>query len=138
MSEGDDRETSGSETLPGALSRLTGALLGLARTRLDLLSVEYAEERGRLGMQLALLCTGLACLLFALFFSAAGVVVYFWDSYRIAAIIGVILFFMLAGVALLWRRAEVANAAGTPFAASIAELEKDRAALSRTLKAPRP
>lgn len=136
MSDADDRSPGG-ETLPGALSRLSGALVGLVRTRLELFSVEYAEERGRVGMQLALVIAGVGCLLFALLFAAGGVVAYFWDSYRFAAIVGVILFFVVAGVALLWRRAEIANAAGTPFAASLAELEKDRAALTRTFNAPR-
>ena len=132
----DDRSTA-QDTLPGAMSRLASSLVGLARTRLELLSVEYAEERGRVGMQLALVIAGVGCLLFAMFFAAAGIIVYFWDSYRIAAIIGVILFFLAAGLALLWRRAEISNAAGTPFAASVAELEKDRAALARTFHAPR-
>ena len=136
MSDSGDRAAH-SDTLPGALSRLTEALVGLARTRLELLSVEYAEERGRVGMQLALVFAGVGCLLFATFFAAFGIVAYFWDSYRIAAIIGVIIVFVLVGVALLWRRAEIANAAGTPFAATVAELEKDRAALARTFHAPR-
>jgi len=136
MSDADDR-TPGGETLPGALSRFTEALLGLVRTRIELVSVEYAEERGRVGLQLALVFAGVGCLLFAMFFAAFGVVAYFWDSYRIAAIVGVFLFFLVAGVALLWRRAEIANAAGTPFGATIAEFEKDRAALTRTLNAPR-
>ena len=74
MTDTDERDAPGSETLPGALSRLTGALLGLARTRLDLLSVEYVEERGRLGMQLVLVFAGIGCLLFALFFTAAAAV----------------------------------------------------------------
>ena len=128
----------GQDTLPGALSRLGEALVGLVRTRIELLSVEYAEERGRVGMQLALVFAGVGCLLFAMFFTAFGVVAYFWDSYRIAAIIGVIVFFVLVGVALLWRRAEIASTAGTPFAATVAELEKDSAAMASTLRAPHP
>lgn len=125
------------DTLPGALSRLADALLGLARTRLELASVEYAEERGRIGAQLALVLAGVGCLLFAAFFTAFGVVAYFWDSYRIVAIGGVVVFFVVAGAVLLWRRAEIVNAAGTPFAATVAELEKDRAALARTFHNPR-
>ena len=127
----------GSETLPGALSRLTDSLAGLLRTRIELLALEYAEERGRVGMQLVLVFAAVGCLLFAMFFIAFGVVAYFWDSYRIAAVVGVIIFFVVAGVGLLWRRAEIAKAAGTPFAATVAEFEKDRAALTRTLHAPR-
>lgn len=137
MSDSND-PASVRDSLPGALSRLTEALVGLVRTRLELLSVEYAEERGRVGMQLALVFAGVGCLLFAMFFAAFGVVAYFWDSYRIVAIIGVIVFFLLVGVGILWRRAEIANAAGTPFAATVAELDKDRAAIARTFNAPHP
>ena len=136
MSETEERAP-GSETLPGALSRLTDSLAGLLRTRIELLAVEYAEERGRVGMQLVLVFAAVGCLLFAMFFMAFGVVAYFWDSYRIAAIVGVILFFVVTGVGLLWRRAEIAKGGGTPFAATVAEFEKDRAALTRTLHAPR-
>ena len=136
MSESGER-ASGSDTLPGALSRLADSLAGLLRTRIELLAVEYAEERGRVGMQLGLVFGAVGCLLFAMFFVAFGVVAYFWDSYRIAAIGGVILFFLVAGAGLLWRRAEIAKASGTPFSATVAEFDKDRAALTRTLHAPR-
>ena len=136
MSEEADRNTGGGETLRGALARLADALLGLARTRLELAAVEYTEERGRVTQQLTLLIAGIGCLLFALFFLAAGVIAYFWDTHRFAAIIGVIVAFAVVGAALLWRRAEVANTAPIPFAASVAEIEKDRAALARTMKMP--
>ena len=126
----------GGDTLRGALARMADALLGLARTRIELAAVEYTEERGRITSQAALLLGGVGCLLFALFFAAAGVIVYFWDTHRFAAIIGVIVFFGVIGAALLWRRAELANTSPVPFSASVAELEKDRAALARTMKLP--
>ena len=80
----------------------------------------------------------LGCLLFALFFVAFGVIAYFWDSYRIAAIVGVILFFVRRrrGPAVAARRNRQRRA-GTPFAATVAEFEKDRAALARTMNLPR-
>ncbi len=125
-----------SDTLRGALARMADALLGLVRTRLELATLEYTEERGRIGRQLALLLAGLGCLLFALLFAAIAVVAYFWDTYRITAILSVGGFFAVVGGALLWRRAEIANTAPAPFGATLAELEKDRAALSRTLNGP--
>jgi uncharacterized membrane protein YqjE len=137
MSDAPDRDAGGG-TLRGALSRLADALLGLMRTRLELASLEYSEERGRVGHQLALLLAGIGCLLFAMLFAAAGVIVYFWDSYRLAAIVAVMLFFAVAGAVLLWRRMELSHAAPAPFATTLAELEKDRAAISRTVHAPPP
>jgi uncharacterized membrane protein YqjE len=123
-------------TLRGALARLADALVGLARTRLELVTVEYTEERARVTQQLALLLAGIGCVLFALLFAAAAVVIYFWDTYRFIAILGVIAFFVVAGALLLWRRAEIAQTAPTPFAATVAELDKDRAALGRTMNLP--
>ena len=100
--------------------------------------IEYTEERARVGQQLALLLVaGIGCLLFALFFAAAAVVIYFWDTNRFAAILGV--------VAVLRRRrarcccgaaTEIAQTSPTPFAATVAELDKDRAALARTMNLP--
>lgn len=127
---------SGDGSLRAVVARLVDALLGLARTRLELATVEYAEERARVGRQFALLVAGIGCLLFALLFVAAGFIAYFWDTHRFAAFIGVVVAFAGAGAVLLWRRAEVGHTASTPFAATLAELDKDRAALARTV--PRP
>lgn len=130
MADSDD-VNAGTRPLSASIASLLAALLGSVRTRAELASVEYAEERTRLGRQLALLIAGLGCLLFAVLFVAVGVIALYWDTYRMAAILGVIVVFAGAGAACLWWRASVARAAPTPFAASIAELEKDRAALAR-------
>jgi len=122
--------------LRDAGARLTAALLGLVRTRIELASVEFSEERARLQQQLVMLLAGLAALLLALFFVAVWVIVYFWDTARLAAIAGVVVAFGLSGAVVLWRRAETARAAPAPFAATLAELERDRMAFSGL--APRP
>lgn len=130
MAESDDT-SAGTRPLSASISSLLTALLGSVRTRAELASVEYAEERARIGRQLALLVAGLGCLLFAVLFVAVGVIAWYWDTNRMAAIVGVIVVFAGAGAACLWWRARAARAAPTPFAASLAELEKDRAALVR-------
>lgn len=135
MAEGSERPAGG-DTLRGALAKFADALLGLLRTRLELVAVEYTEERDRVGMQVALLLIGLGCLLFCLFFAAFAVIAYYWDTYRIQSILGVAAFFGVIGGGLLWRRAEVSRASPIPFAASVAELEKDRAAIARTMNLP--
>ena len=135
MSDAADRNQGG-ETLRGALARMADALLGLARTRFELASIEYTEEKARITQHLVLLLLGLGCLLFALLFVAILVIVFFWDSYRFPAIIGVILFFAALGAALLWRCTELSRGAPLPFAATVAEIEKDRAALARTMNLP--
>jgi len=124
----------GRPPLRESVASLLASLVGSVRTRIELASVEYAEERSRLGQQLALLIAGLGCLLFAVLFVALGVVAWYWDTHRFAAIIGVIVVFAGAGAALFWRRSEVSRSAPSPFVASLAELEKDRAALARASK----
>ncbi|MFO1415213.1 MAG: phage holin family protein [Burkholderiales bacterium] len=135
MSDAPEREPGGG-TLHGALARLADALLGLARSRVELVGIEYREERDRLAQQLMLMTAAVGCLLFALFFAAAAVVAAFWDTYRLHAIVGVAIFFAVGGAVLLWRRQELANTSPLPFAATVGELEKDRAAISRTLHVP--
>jgi uncharacterized membrane protein YqjE len=124
------------DTLRGALAKLADAMLGLLRTRLELVAVEYTEERDRIASQLVLLLVGMGCLLFGLFFAAFAVIAYFWDTHRITAILAVAALFAVIGAGLLWRRAEVSSTSPVPFGASIAELEKDRAALGRTMNLP--
>lgn len=135
MSDAPEREPGGG-TLHGALARMVDALVGLVRTRIELAAVEYTEERDRLATQLMLMVAAVGCLLFALLFAAGAVVAVFWDTYRLAAIIGVAIFFTLAGGIMLWRRQEIANTSPLPFAATVGELEKDRAAISRSLNMP--
>jgi uncharacterized membrane protein YqjE len=135
MTDAADR-SGGGDTLRGAVARMADALLGLLRTRLELASVEYTEERGRVVQQVGLLLAGIGCLMFGLFFAAAAIIAYFWDTYRLTSILCVAAFFGVIGAALLWRRAEVANTSPVPFASTVSELEKDRAALARTMKLP--
>ena len=124
------------DTLRDSLAKLADAMLGLLRTRLELVAVEYVEERDRIARQVALLLVGLGCLLFALFFAAFAIIAYYWDSYRITSILGIAALFLVIGGALLWRRAEVSSTSPVPFAASVGEIEKDRSAIARTMNLP--
>jgi uncharacterized membrane protein YqjE len=116
--------------LRSASSRLAASLLGLARTHLELASVEFTEERDRIQRQLTLLIAAVGLLLFAVFFAAAWVVVYYWDTSRLTAIAGVAILFAAAAAVLLVMRAQAARSAPTPFAATLAELERDRDAIA--------
>jgi uncharacterized membrane protein YqjE len=77
-----------------------------------------------------LLVVGLVALLFALLFVAVWVIAYFWDTNRLTAIAGVVVVFAAMGAILLWRRAKAARSASPPFAASLAELDRDYATLT--------
>ena len=135
MSDGGSGQST-ARGLSGAAARLGASLLGLLRTRLELASVELAEERDRVQQQLTLLVAAMATFMFALLFAATWIVVYFWDTSRLTAIAIVALVFAAAGVALLMLRSQAARAAPMPFAATIAEFERDRAALAGRDRAP--
>ncbi|MEO8346677.1 MAG: phage holin family protein [Betaproteobacteria bacterium] len=117
-------------SLPGATARLGASLLGLARSRLELASVEFAEERGRIQQQLTLLLAAITMFMFATLFVATWIIVYFWDTNRLTAIAVVAIVFAGVGAVLLMLRKEAATSAPTPFAATLAELDRDRVALA--------
>jgi uncharacterized membrane protein YqjE len=102
----------------------------LLRTRLELVAVEFDEERGRIAERLVLIFVAVLFFAFAVVAASALVVVWFWDTHRIAAILGVTLFHLLVGSAALWRLGARQRTAASPFAATIAELERDRVWLS--------
>jgi len=95
-----------SRSLRGSAARLGASLLGLVRTRLELASIEFAEERNRIQQQLALLIAAAGLLMFAVLFAAVWVVVYFWDTNRLTAIAVVALVFA-------WPRARAGRSSGS-------------------------
>lgn len=113
--------------LRGALARLGAALLGLVHTRLELAAVELAEERARITAHLVLVLVAVFCFMAALFAVSALVVVWFWDTQRIAALCGVAVAYVVIGLAALWRLSLRRKSDAPPFAATRAELERDRA-----------
>ena len=116
--------------LRGSAARLGASLLGLVRTRLELASLELAEQRDRVQQQLTLLLAAMAMFMFAVLFIASWVIAYYWDTHRLTAIAIVAVVFAGAGAALLALRSQAASVAPTPFAATIAEFERDRAMLA--------
>ena len=101
--------------------------LGLARTRLDLLSTEVQELLARL--VLLMIASVAAILLGALAFGfgAVAVVMAVPAEYRVWVTAGIALFFLAVALFIAWQVRR--DAQQRPFAASIAELERDLAAL---------
>ena len=82
----DASPPSGEDRTP-SLKRFGGALLGLLQNHLELLGIELQEERGY-AFRLFLFAS--LCLLFGLLLLiglSAALVVVFWDSHRLAAIL---------------------------------------------------
>jgi uncharacterized membrane protein YqjE len=115
--------------LRDALGRIASTGVSLVQTRLALASVEFAEERERLKTTLILSVIAAVCGAFVLGGASLFVVAYFWDTYRFPAIAGVTLFYAGIGWFAWWKLGELHRAAPTPFATTLAELEKDRRSL---------
>lgn len=109
-----------------SLKTLSASLIGIIHTRLELLSTDIAEERAHLttlvvmGL-IALFCLGVGVLLLILL-----IVVVFWDSHRLLALGGVAGAFLAAGAGLVGLAMHKARTRPRLFAASLAELSKDR------------
>ena len=112
-----------------SVARLLATAIGIAQTRLELLTTELQEEVHR-GAEIvvysviALLSAGAGMFLLALV-----VIFLFWDTHRVLAAVSVTgVFFLIAVVAGLILRAKV-RAKPPMLDATIAELTKDRASL---------
>jgi uncharacterized membrane protein YqjE len=109
-----------------SLKRMTGTLLAIFQTRLELLSLEVEEER--LNIKQMLLYGSITLLFFALaiILMTAFVVVVFWDSYRLQVLAGFAVLYFVGG-ALAWNALlRVTNRKSQLFSASLAALADDR------------
>ena len=112
-----------------ALSNLASTTVATLRTRLELATVEFEELRERIKVTLFLVVIATVFACFALIALSVLVVVLLWDSYRIAALVGVALVYIgIAGIALYALKA---NGAPQPFSATLRELERDAEVLRR-------
>lgn len=125
-------------SIKSSANRLANSALGLVRTRLELASVELAEELERLHTRLTMMFAGVLLILFGVLGVCVSLVIYFWESYRFLAILLPTLVCGLAGVLLLTRSKNLERADGLPFAATIAEFDKDREALFRSTSRHEP
>ena len=114
-----------------AMAQLGASAIGILRTRIELASVEFAEMRQRTKEMVLLGAVGIVLALFALFFASLFVIAWFWDSYPLAAVGGVTLFYAAVALLVFARLKKIAREAPSPFAASLEELEHDAAALRR-------
>ena len=115
--------------LMGSARRLTGTLIAIVSTRLELLANELQEERLRLTQMLLLALIALFLLGNGLILLNAFIVVLFWDSHRLLALGLLCVVYLVAGVAVTMSLRAKAQAGSKLFAASLAEFDKDRQAL---------
>ena len=103
MDRHDDTTASAAGTLQAATVALGARALGLVETRLELARVELAQARERLVASLPLAAAAFACALLAFMVATFGVIAWFWDDNRFAAIVVLVLAYGVA-TAVLWGR----------------------------------
>ena len=122
-----------SPPLKETAAQLGDSTLALLRARLELASVELAEERERLTVRLGWLFAGILLLVFALLGLGVLAAALLWNTSRLLALVLPTLLFALGGWWMLQRSQALGRNAALPFAATIAEFDKDRALLGRQL-----
>ena len=120
--------------LRGAFARIGVAAVELLRTRLELASLEFAEERERAKERLVLMVVAALFGAIALLAVSALVVLCFWDTHRVAALAAVTVVYVAICVGAILRLKQSLHSAPAPFAQTLAELERDREWLSATLR----
>jgi uncharacterized membrane protein YqjE len=127
----------GAESVPGlasggslmAVRQLSACLLALLRIRLELISLEIAEERDRWALLLVL--SAFAALLGAgaVLFAALCVTLLYWDTHRLTAALACTAALAIGGALCGWRLRRCLLRMDAPAASSLAQLRADEAAL---------
>ena len=117
-----------SEGLLGSAQSLLASLLGLARTRLDLLSTELQEALAHAALGVVGACAALLLAALGLLFGGLAVLLAMAPEQRVAAAAVRAMVCLVAGaaLALALRRRERSRV----FDASLDELQRDREALT--------
>ncbi|MFY8323207.1 phage holin family protein [Pseudomonas aeruginosa] len=109
-----------------SLRRFGAAFLGLLHGHVELFGIELQEQKANT-LRL-LLFAGLA-LVFALLLLVGLsllVLIVFWDTNRLAAALGLCLFYVIGSLFCGWRLYQSINDESSPFSATLEELVNDR------------
>ena len=109
-----------------SLKILSVSLVGMVHTRLELLSTDIAEEREHLITHLVLVLVALFCIGVGVVLLAILIVVVFWESHRLLALGGLTGLFLAVGAGAGWLAIHKIRTKPRLFAASLAELSKDK------------
>ena len=116
----------------GILASLRGfadGLLGSAHDRLELLSVEWQEEKFRL-IQILIWISAILLLGFlALVFVSFALVVWLWETARLAAVCGLAAIYLVVAVTAVFAFRRYLRSQPKPFAGTVQELREDRACI---------
>ncbi|HSJ47575.1 MAG TPA: phage holin family protein [Gammaproteobacteria bacterium] len=109
-----------------SLTTLAATLVGIAHTRLDLLSTDLEEEREHMFSLVVLALVALFCLGIGVVLATILLVVAFWDTHRLLVLGTLTGFFLVMSFAMWAFALHKVRSKPRLFAASLSELEKDR------------
>jgi len=112
-----------------SLKTLTGTLIAIVYTRLELLSTDLEEERERLAILLILMLVALFCIGVGIILAVLLIVVAFWDTHRLLVLGGFTGLFLAGGLSASWLALHKLRTKPRLFAATLAELYQDSARL---------
>lgn len=114
-----------------SVTHLTGTLVGLVQTRLSLLATDVEQGHLQFMSMLALALTAAMAVGVGVVLTTMVIVLAFWDTHRILVLGILATLFLVVGIGA-WRLAlHKVRTQPKPFAASLLELSKDRAFLTR-------
>jgi uncharacterized membrane protein YqjE len=123
----EEQEAVSSPGIIEAAKRFAASLIGHVQTRLELLTVEWAEEKTRLAGLLVALALSLFFVVLAIVLASFLVIALFWDTeQRIPVMAGIVVLYLAAAVVAGLVARKKMKLKSSLFATSAAELRKDR------------
>jgi len=119
------------ENLLSSIKGLVATGASIAQTRLELLSIDVQIARGKFISLLVMIVCALFFLFFGLVMLALLIVIYSWEADRMMALGLLTAAFLSIGLVLAVLITQSLRTMPKLFEASIAELAKDREALSK-------
>jgi len=125
-------------TLRHTAGELADTLLSTVRTRIELFSLEAADQKARLLRLLALLCATLFFLAMAVLVLSLTVALYFWPTpHRFLALWLLVLLYLILGAVFFCVLRHSMRASPAPFSGTLEELRRDMTLVGR-LRDDRP
>lgn len=115
-----------------AFGTFIDGVLDLAKVRLELVSVEVQEEKIRLIQVMIWIAGAMFAATMSLVLASITLVYVFWETARLAVLGGLTAFYVVGLLTLLWQFRRYLERQPKPFAATIAEFERDRACIQAT------
>jgi uncharacterized membrane protein YqjE len=123
----DDAPGSASPGIRDTLGRLAAAVASAVDTRVQLVALEFAEERERAKDRLALMLVAAVAATFALLAANTLLVVVLWDRLGWITLAGLAVVWGVVALVAVRRMAALAKREQRPFDGTLAEFARDRA-----------